>query len=296
MVGRIWDVKERTFISRTTLEDALIASKYAILGEKHDNLDHHHMQAQLLQAIAESGRKPVVGFEQIDVEQGPKLKAYLDINSWSAKGLGAAINWQESGWPSWSMYEPIAEVAMKNKLRIVPLNLSRADLQAVSKKGLTVLDDNLYRELKLGDPLPNKIRLPLVEELRAAHCYLVPDNGVQRLVQVQRAKDAFMANEAVRRGKKDGAVLIAGAGHGRKEWAIPHFINQLDSVGAVVSVAFFEVKNDFRTAELYVDSADPYDYIWFTPRLDDEDPCKKFSKDLKAFEKKTGLTKNPEAE
>lgn len=281
LVGEIWDVKGKKFISRGDLESELAANKYVLLGEKHDNPDHHRLQAELVRELGAKNKSAIVGFEQLDVSQSKALKSHFDVNPWSARGIGAAVNWKKSGWPDWRMYEPIAQAALDNKMQIVPLNLSKSLAQKVASRGLAVLDDNLYRQLQLGKPIPRKLRLPLVEELRASHCYMVPDRGVDRLVRVQRARDAFMAYETYNRGMAKGAILIVGAGHARKEWGIPKYIAQLEPHATIASVAFMEVKRDYDRAELYVDSQLPYDYIWFTPRLENVDPCKKFRDQLK---------------
>lgn len=291
LVGMIWDVKAKKFISRSDLESKLVEAKYSLLGEKHDNPDHHRLQAELVSALGKKNKEVVVGFEQFDTSQSKKIEAHLEVNPWSAKGLGATVNWKASGWPEWSMYQPIAQAALDNKMRIIALNMPRSLSSKVAQRGLGVLEDNLYRQTRLGDPIPRNIRLPMVEELRAAHCYMVPDRAIERLVRVQRAKDAYMAYQAYELGRAKGAILITGAGHARKEWAIPKFIALLDPSAKVASLSFIEVKRDYDQAELYVDSQRAFDFIWFTPRLDSDDPCKKFRNQLKKFKKKKSLNK-----
>ncbi len=286
LVGMIWDVQNKKFISKSELVSSVAKAKYAILGEKHDNPDHHRLQAEIVDGVGNSGRKAILGFEQIDVSKRSALDAHFDINPWSSSGIGSAVGWKKSGWPSFEMYEPIMAAGLKHKMRIKPLNLSRKMIQRVSKSGLSTLDDNLYRQMGLEKGIPNSIRLPLIEELRASHCYMVPDRAIGRLVRVQRAKDAFMANEAYERGKTNGAILIVGAGHARKEWGIPKYLRKIDQGSTILSLAFMEVKSDYEQAELYVDSNAPYDYIWFSPRLDNVDPCKKYRDQLKKFKKK----------
>src|SRR4051812_674712 len=45
LVGRVWDVKNATFITRDALWAKLVTADYVLLGEKHDNPDHHRLQA-----------------------------------------------------------------------------------------------------------------------------------------------------------------------------------------------------------------------------------------------------------
>src|SRR2546428_3166466 len=61
LVGRIWDVKVGTFIPEDTLVARLVASRFVLLGERHDNPDHHVLQAKLVRAMVEAGRPPAGG-------------------------------------------------------------------------------------------------------------------------------------------------------------------------------------------------------------------------------------------
>ena len=48
--------------------------------------------------------------------------------------------------------------------------------------------------------------------------------------------------------------------------------------------AFLEVKEGLTAPAAYAEHWDaaslPFDYVWFTPRIDDVDPCEKFKKSL----------------
>ena len=57
----------------------------------------------------------------------------------------------------------------------------------------------------------------------------------------------------------------------------------------VASVAFLEVRAAATAPSAYAEDWDggrlPFDYVWFTPRIDDVDPCEKFRKDLERLKK-----------
>ena len=48
LVGKVWNVREQRFISQTELLSDLTAVEYVLLGEKHDNRDHHELQAEVI--------------------------------------------------------------------------------------------------------------------------------------------------------------------------------------------------------------------------------------------------------
>src|SRR4029434_10993771 len=77
LVGRIWDVKAGSFIGEDTLVARLVASRYVLLGERHDNPDHHVLQAKLIRAMVEAGRRPAVGFEMLATDDAPAVVRYL---------------------------------------------------------------------------------------------------------------------------------------------------------------------------------------------------------------------------
>src|SRR5258705_13575215 len=77
LVGRIWDVKAGAFISESTLVSRLAASRFVLLGERHDNPDHHALEAKLVRALIEAGRRPGIGFGVVSADHAPPVGRYL---------------------------------------------------------------------------------------------------------------------------------------------------------------------------------------------------------------------------
>jgi uncharacterized iron-regulated protein len=133
MVGRIWDVAAGQFIDCATLVERLRPGRFVLLGEKHDNPDHHRLQAWLLRELIASGRRPAVGFEMFTVDDAPAIARQLAAHPADAAGLAGAVNWERRGWPAWAMYQPIAEVAMQATLPIIATNLAPATARALGQ-------------------------------------------------------------------------------------------------------------------------------------------------------------------
>src|SRR5207245_7020388 len=133
VVGPTRYVKAGTFIPDDRLVARLVASRFVLLGERHDNPDHHALQAKLVRALVEAGRRPAVGFEMLSTDDGPALSRYLARSPKDAAGLGDAVNWSRSGWPEWRIYQPIAQAALDGNLLIVATNLSRPATEAVRR-------------------------------------------------------------------------------------------------------------------------------------------------------------------
>src|SRR5919197_5092223 len=77
LVGQIWDVEAARLIDTTTLVQRLTNGRFVLLGEKHDNPDHHRLQAWILGALLDAGRPPAVGFEMFAVDDGPAIARYV---------------------------------------------------------------------------------------------------------------------------------------------------------------------------------------------------------------------------
>ena len=170
---------------------------------------------------------------------------------------------------------------------IVATNLSRPATEAVRRNGLTGLGPALATQLRLAEPSP-ETRSAMALEIRESHCGKAPESILDRMVDIQWARDARMAASLARGGQRDGAVLIAGAGHARRDRGVPaHLARQAPDAG-VASAAFLEVdpaavKPGDYAARLAGDTL-PFDYVWFTPKIDDVDPCEKFKKSLETLD------------
>ncbi|MBI4956525.1 MAG: ChaN family lipoprotein, partial [Myxococcales bacterium] len=136
LVGRIYRPGARVFTTRAELEAALARARYVLLGEKHDNRDHHRLQAELVTGLARVGRARAVAFEMIDVAAQPVVDELLARSATSppdVDALAAALRWDASGWPAWSMYRPVFAAALGARARLVAANLSRTDAMAVAR-------------------------------------------------------------------------------------------------------------------------------------------------------------------
>lgn len=276
LVGRIWSVRDGRFVD----ERAMLAELrgYVLLGEKHDNPDHHALQADILRALVDAGAKPVVAFEMFDVDR----QAVIDQARAAAKRDPAAIaeasDWERSGWPPWSQYAPIVKIALDADLPLVAGGLSASTMRALMKPSAA---DSPLDE---GASLSPEQRASLVEELRASHCGHLPESMLPVMVRMQRARDAAMAKALSARVDRDHptGVLIAGTGHTRTDRGVPLDLRERDPSRPVRSVAFVEVAHGEEDPSAYASRWNtttlPFDFVWFTPRASDDDPCAAFDR------------------
>jgi uncharacterized iron-regulated protein len=289
LTGRIWDVSSDRFIDRETLVERLARADFVLLGERHDNPDHHMLQGELLRSLIAVGRRPAVGFEMLGLDDASIIAGHLVAAPNDAAGLGRAVNWNQRGWPDWAMYQPIAEAALQAKLRIVATNLPLGTARKMTRDGLAALEPRMIRELGLDEPPPQPVFASMVADIRDAHCGYAPEKSLKAMVDVQRARDAQMAQSLTAAGDPDGAILVAGAGHVRNDYGIPVYLRQKTPDKRVISISFVEVDEQKTNPQSYAlpypDDRLPFDYVWFTPRVDDEDPCEKFKSQFERMKK-----------
>jgi uncharacterized iron-regulated protein len=276
LAGRIWDARTGRFVDQGTLVVGLAGARYVLLGERHDNPDHHRVQAALVRALLAAGRRPAVAFEMFTADDVPAIARHLAAAPRDAAGLGDAVNWKGSGWPDWTHYQPIAQAALDAGLPVVAANLAPATARALARGQRAALPEGLAARHGLDRPLPGGAQAALTAEIHHAHCGHVPAERIEGMVLAQRARDAVLADSMLA-AERDGAVLIAGAGHVRDDRGVPSYLRVLVPGASIASMAPLEVREGWTRPEQYGAAFDggrlPFDWVWFTPRMEDDDPC-----------------------
>ena len=74
----------------------LARADFVLLGERHDNPDHHLLQAEVLRSLIALGRRPAVGFEMFGIDDASAIANHLAVAPNDAAGLGKAVNWNQT--------------------------------------------------------------------------------------------------------------------------------------------------------------------------------------------------------
>ena len=277
LVGRVWDVRAARFVTPDAMVRELGAARFVLLGEKHDNPDHHQIQAVVLRALLATGRRSVVAFEMFTPDDAPAIARYLAAAPRDAAGLGAAVDWKRSGWPDWGLYQPIAQAALDAGVPIVAANLTPATARALARGQRSALPADLAERYALDQPPPTALQAALTTEIREAHCGHFPADRVDGMVLAQRARDSALAESLL--AGPDGGVLIAGTGHVRNDRGVPSYLRRRAPDATIATLAPLEVQAGRTQPADYAAAyggALPFDWVWFTPRMDDDDPCARF--------------------
>ena len=274
--GRIWDVRAGAEIAPADMAARLTEARFALIGEVHDNPDHHRLQGWVIAQLAEAGASPTVVMEMITRDKADVLSDYLAMDDASAEGLGAALNWSESGWPDWKYYQPIADAALNAGLPIAPGNPPRQITRKTAQNGFDSLKRERRTELALDEPLSKPLAEALGDELYDGHCQLLARERLAPMAKIQRLRDAFMADGLIS-ADRETAALIAGNGHVRADRGVPWYLRRRAPDSETVVVMLVELDGSGKAPAAYVqtgpDGAPTADFVWLTPRAERPDPC-----------------------
>ena len=286
----IIDVAARRTIGEAALVDALAQARFRLLGELHDDPEHHAIRARLVGEIARRGVHPAVVFEQFDLEHEAALEA-AQTSGATAEMLATAGRLDRKGW-AWPMHAPIIAAALAAHLPVRAGNLSRESIIALTRGNRATpaareAETRWLARLQRAPWSAAQART-LEDEIVESHCNMLPAAAVPRLVEGERMRDAAMAQALVDAATGDGAILIAGDGHVRANLGVPVYLHAPGLPGASatsISVGFVErdappgtpVVLDARAIAALVADHPGFAYLWVTPRIVRPDPCAEFA-------------------
>jgi uncharacterized iron-regulated protein len=243
--------------------EAVRGATHIAIGERHDNPDHHAMQAELVAALQPRG----IAFEMI-----PRAKE-VEVNRLRRRGapvaeIGEALDWAESGWPDWALYAPILEAAPD--AYIAGGGLSRDDLSRLYAEGAPGLGPEMTARYGLDEPLDADMQAAMLNEQYEAHCGMLERGRLAPMVAVQRAWDATYAEAWRWAGVRGGglSILICGNAHARLDRGAPLYLSRAVPLARIASVGQGEEGDDPVAAGLYSASLT-------APRPERGDPCER---------------------
>lgn len=314
LAGKIWSRAKGDFVAPQEYGTALARSRFVLLGEVHDNPDHHRLQAWAINTISKlRGARLVEGAPQMDViamemltsDQLVLLDRFYSRNarvprSRTAEDFGRIVKWDKLGWPDYKIYEPIIAAAIDGHLVVTPASPPRAENRKISTEGLGALPDGEAGRLALDRPLPEALAEDLAAEIEESHCGMLPKQAVPNMSLVQRLRDARMA-DALMVSEWKGAALIAGNGHVRRDRGVPWYLAQRNitdnSIAVVRHIEVEEGKTAPKDYDLVGGAATALaDFVVFTPRQPRPEPCEEMKRQMEAIKaQRNSPAKPPEA-
>lgn len=122
--------------SPAQLMERITRADVLFFGEQHDDAETHRAEAELLEAIARTGRPVILSLEMFERDVQPSLDDYL-ANRISERDFLA----RSRPWPAYATdYRRLVELAKQHGWRVIAANVPRPIASAVGRKGLAALD------------------------------------------------------------------------------------------------------------------------------------------------------------
>lgn len=235
---------------------AAVGADIVIVGEVHDNPEHHRRQARLIDRL----RPAAVAFEMLTAEQA------TIANRASARdtSLAEKLVWEDSGWPPWPLYQPVF-AATGNAVLYGMAVPTDAVNRAVSEGAAAVFGVDAAR-FGLAQPLPESEQRARERLQQEAHCNMLPESLLPGMVEAQRLRDAAFARIALAAVAQSGkpVVVITGTGHARGDWGMPAALRAAAPQLKVITIGQFE---EAAPAEGH------FDHVLVSAAAPREDPC-----------------------
>src|SRR5262245_50207719 len=170
----------------------LSGSTLALLGEVHDNPEHHRLRAAALRQAFDGGWRPAIVMEQFDLDR----QSDIDRARGERPGDAAYLIAQASGrgW-RWSDYQAFVELALQYQLPLLAGNLPRTTTSRLARDDYaSVLGATQLRDWRLADAPDAAWQAAQEREIDLGHCGALPQRMWAALARGQFARDAAMAH------------------------------------------------------------------------------------------------------
>lgn len=179
-----------------------------LLGEHHDNADHHRWQLQTLAALHAQRPRMVIGFEAFPRRTQPVLDKWV-AGSLTTAQLLAEVKWDEIWNVPAELYLPLFEFARLNRIPMAALNVERSLTEAIAAKGWDAVPEAEREGVSRPAAAPKAYR----DSLEAIHKEHKVDRPFEYFLQAQQTWDRAFAQGLATHARGALAVGIIGSGH-----------------------------------------------------------------------------------
>ncbi len=230
---------------------AMAKRPIVLLGEVHDNAEHHRWQLHTIAALHGRNRNMVLAFEAFPRGAQPALDRWIRGASDRRRFL-ADSRWNEVWRFDADLYMPLFHFARMHRIPMVGMNVEPALVARVGRQGWGAIPETERQ----GVTNPAPAAAAYVERLSTvfnAHKTRPPDTPVatddpefRRFVEAQQTWDRAMAQAlaGVRQaGGRPLVVGIVGSGHIAYGHGIPRQLSDLGIAGAAVLLPWDESRS-----------------------------------------------------
>ncbi|WP_405120222.1 ChaN family lipoprotein [Pseudomonas leptonychotis] len=255
-LGQIVELRTGVLLTPEQLLARLAAAPKVLVGERHDNPDHHALQLWLLRALAAQRPQGSLLLEMLTPDQQVKVdQVRASIAAGQApQDILSALAWQP-GW-AWSLYGPLVQHVLRQPYPLLAANLERREIMQIYAQ---------VRPLQGQASTAPPVREALLKQIRQSHCNLLPDSQLPAMLAVQQQRDRRMAEALL--AAPEPSLLFAGAFHVRRELGVPLHLQDLGAAKGVQVLILAEAGSQV--------AAEAADFVWYTPAQPEQDHCAK---------------------
>ncbi len=195
---KVYDVKNNKLTTIDAIVSELNTANVLFFGEEHNDSTGHYLEAELFKKIANAyPGKTALTMEMFHTDVQPVINEYLN-------GLISEKNFikEARAWNNYKDYKPMVELAKKNQLDVIGGNAAARYSNAVTRGGLTVLNQLPENSKAFFAPLPidtaiGRYHDKFIETL-GGHSM-----GGMKVYQTQNFWDATMAWSIAKYAKKN---------------------------------------------------------------------------------------------
>ncbi|MDH3380852.1 MAG: ChaN family lipoprotein [Gammaproteobacteria bacterium] len=268
-VGSWFDPDTKRVLEPAALFASLAKRSVVLLGERHDQAEHHRWQLHTLAGLYVYNPSMVIGFEMF-----PRF-VQSALDRWIAGELDEsaflkAARWDEVWGYEAKFYTPLFHFARQNRIPMVALNVERSLISDIRDKGWDAIPVNRREGVTTPAPISDGYRRAL------AAVYLIKlqmsdgddsaelgewseeriqetldDEEFQRFVQAQSTWDRAMAQGLTQARQETGAALavgVMGSGHVEFGYGVAHQLADL-GVNEVATTFALESTDDCASIE-----------------------------------------------
>ncbi len=267
-IGQIVDMERARAIHFDELITAISGCDVIFVGESHDNPEHHLIQVQILQALADrAGGQLAVGMEFFQLGHQEALDRYLQ-GVISEDAFLDAVNWKETWGFDYLLYRPLMLLSKERGLRVLALNAPSGIVRKVARSGLPGLSVEERDQIAKEIVLTNEAHRAYVMKAFKDHNH--PDlKQFERFYEAQSVWEETMAETISRHLISSGGkmVIFSGNGHIAHHFGIPERTMRRAPLRAATVVLHP------ASGQEEVDS-DLADFVWITARCSPRPPSR----------------------
>lgn len=224
--GSISDTAAGVAVDLGELAARFAEADVVLLGEEHTAMDQKLLHAELVEAMAETGRTIVLAMEFFQRDDRDALDSWVrgEIDE---RELLEQTGWYDRGGYRWEYYRPVMEVARAHGMTVVGANVPREIPRAVNRGGLDGLSEEQAAMVGSVTTDGSPQHRYLISRYFGDTVAMLPPGWFDNMYAAQCLWDVVMARSILDVAAEDTTVvLVVGSGHVAYGLGIPRRLDQ----------------------------------------------------------------------